>query len=475
MLNKLMVYVVLTLIVAIAVYTYYDLASFLEKKELSTFPSAKGYVSDEVWYVNSARNILHEIFNLAPYTSPPRASIIFTSKEGLLRAESLANLYNIKIIAGANVFSKLNTLYVEAQSIETIANFARNVNASDVVYGWIIGDHENINNYLNLEHPPTVKYIIALFIYVFGDKPLIWRIPSIIMGVLTVISTFLLVYELTKSQELGLIAATVVAVDPLIKVMSVVALLDIYVAAFTTLTLYVAAKGRFKEAALLLGFASTFKFTAVIVAIPLVFMYLNHVFKKGFKVPDVITSATYFVILMVLSFIFFQLLVSIPFILKIGLNEWLKQGIFGAISWHLSAKCIDPAKCPPYSAPWEWFFGINSFVLYLSPNIYAQGFVPAYTISFVLMWFALPSMVNDRMSRKAWYMIFGIFLGYLIIWLLGSRTQYSFYAVQLTPLIYSYLIIQLYEYLNRERIIETLSLWRKLVLALVKAILSMFR
>ncbi|MEM1896974.1 MAG: glycosyltransferase family 39 protein [Ignisphaera sp.] len=475
MLNKFMVYIVLTLIVAIAVYTYCDLALFLEKKELSTFPNTKGYVSDEVWYVNSARNILHKIFNLVPSTSPIRASIIFTSKESLLRAETLANFYDIKIIAGANVFSKLNVLYVEAQSIESITNFAKDVNAGDIVYGWIVGDHENINNYLNLEHPPTAKYIIALSIYMLGDKPFIWRIPSIIMGVLTVIFTFLLVYELTKSQELGLIAAAVVAVDPLIKVMSAVALLDIYVAAFTTLTLYVAAKGRFKEAALLLGFASTFKFTAVIAAIPLVFMYLNHMFKKGFKTSDVISSTTYFVILMILSFIFFQLLVSVPFILRIGLGEWLKQGIFGAISWHLSAKCVDPTKCPPYSAPWEWFFGINSFVLYLSPNIPAQGFVPAYAISFILMWFALPSMVNDRTSRKAWYMIFGIFLGYLIIWLLGSRTQYSFYAVQLTPLVYSYLIIQLHEYLNRENIIETINLWRKLALGLEKTIFSIFR
>lgn len=483
---RLVTLTVLLLIIIVATYLYYDLARFFEVKELERFPLTKGYISDEVWYVNSARNILRRIFDANPRMDKPYATLIFISDEDVRKALEFAELYGIKVVGGIGTFSKIKAIYIEAPSINTIEAFARAVNATDVVYGWIIGDNENINVYANLEHPPMVKYIIALLMYIVGDRPIVWRIPSIIMGVLMVVFTFLLVYEVTKSLELALIAAAAVAVDPMTKAMASIALLDIYVAAFTVLTLYLAAKGRFNAAVLTLGFASTFKFTALTAAIPLLLIYINKMFRRGLKPADAISNGIIYLILMVLSFIFFQVVSSIPLIFgirtivggdpgKSSFIIWLEQSIFGAISWHLTAKCLDITRCPIYSAPWEWFFGINSFVLYLSPVILAQGFTPIYAVSFVLMIFAIPAMSRENKARTLWYMLFGIFLGYLIIWVLGGRTQYSFYAVQLTPLIYAYTAVQIHEYVHRENIVLTLNLWKKVLTSLANVLLSLVR
>lgn len=482
--DSLTIIAVLVVIIAVATYMYYGMARNFEELELSAFPSKKGYVSDEVWYVNSARNILRRIFGLIPRTDSIRATIIFLSRTDLNNAKTLANTYNIKIIADENFFPEMlkekpgqpiyYAIYVESTSVEDIERFAKSVNAVDVVYGWILGDAKGVHDYLNLEHPPMAKYIIALLIYLAGDSPLVWRIPSIAMGSLIVILAFLLTYEITKIPELGLIAAAAVAVDPLTKAMSSIALLDIYVAAFSMLALYVAVKGRLKEAALALGFASTFKFSALFTAVPLLIIYANRLFKNGLRTLQVVKNSIDYVLLIVLSVVFFQLLVATPIVFRLGFSTWLNQGPFGSIRWHLSVKCEGPG-CPISSTPWEWFLGFNSFPLYLSPNIYAEGFTPAYTVCLILMILAIPAMTKERPSRTAWHMLFGTFLGYAILWILGGRSQYSFYAIHLTPLIYIYLTTQLFEFARRENIVEVLSLWKNMLTTLARAVLSLVR
>lgn len=471
---------VLGVIIAVATYLYYSMAQQFETLELRGYPNNKGYVSDEVWYVNSARNILRKIFGFEPRLDKPKATVIFSSYSDLYQAKASAVNYGVEVVADENYFPKMKSednkyvLYVEAVSKENIESFAKAFNAVDVVYGWIIGDAKGINDYLNLEHPPLAKYIIALTMATIGDRPVYWRIPSIAMGVAMVVLTFLIVYEVTKIPELGLIASAAAAVDPMTKVMSSIAMLDIYVSTFTVLALYLAVKGKFKEASLTLGLGSTVKFSTLIAAVPLLFIYMNHLFKKGYRIKQVIEEVVYYIVLIALSFVFFQILLATPLIIKLGPHTWLDQGLFGAIQWHLSVKCVGE-QCPQSSAPWEWFLGINSFPVYASPLIYAQGFAPAYTIAFFLMILAIPSMVYDRPTRTVWYMVTGVFLGYVAIWVLGGRTQYSFYAIQLTPLVYSYLIVQVYELIRRENLEKTLNSWKNVLVELIKILFSIFR
>uniref|UniRef100_A0A7C2ZRT0 Glycosyltransferase RgtA/B/C/D-like domain-containing protein n=1 Tax=Ignisphaera aggregans TaxID=334771 RepID=A0A7C2ZRT0_9CREN len=462
-----------------AAYLYYEAARDLESRELSGFPRNKGYVSDEVWYVNSARNILRKIFGLTPRVDSPRATIILATFDDLVEAKAYASAYNIKILADETFFpnilkdEKKYAIYVESSSYENIEKFAKNFNAVDVVYGWILGDAKEVYSYMNLEHPPTAKYIIALTMFLMGDRPLFWRTPSIVMGITVVIMTFFLVYEITKRPDLGLVAATATAVDPMTRVMSSVAMLDIYVAAFSMIVLYLGVKGRLKEAAILTGLASTLKFSVLFSAIPLVFIYMNRRFKENRRALDVLGDSVLYVMVIALSFVFFQLLLSTPIILKRGISTWLDESLFGSIQWHLSIKCV--GDCAPSSAPWEWFLGINSFPIYASPAIYAQGFVPGYITALVLMVFTLPAMTKESPVRTAWYLLTGVFLGYLTLWLLGGKTQYSFYAIHLTPLVYSYLVIQLLELLHREKLVELIKTWETILLSFARIVLSLFR
>ncbi len=470
---------ILVLIVAIYMYLTVLQATNLEVEEVSRFyMGAKGYVSDEVWYVDAARNILRKIFGLEPKQigSTFNATLVYPSKDCAMRASNNAQAYGITVVSSA--FSKLNAIYVSANSREAIENFGKATNATDIVYGWILGDAEGINNYLNLEHPPMAKYLIALSMLLLGDKPLYWRIPSIAMGMLIVVLTFFIVKKLIACKELAIIVATTVAVDPLIRNLASIALLDIFVAAFTLLTIFFAMNKRYKESLIVLGFASTFKFTALLTFLPVLFLYIGELIERGInKFTEILFKAIEFLLLAILSFIFFQLLVSIPIILKIGFGPWLQQSLWGAISWHLSIKCVG-SGCPVASTPWDWFFGVNSFPLYIYPNgstLYAQGFVPAYMTSFILMLFTLTYRFQKAksMSKKPWVMFSSLFIAYVLLWIAGAKTQYSFYAVQLTPFIYIYLIIQIYEFLKRDNVIHVLISWKKLFELLWQALLTL--
>ncbi len=467
--------VALLIAIAINIALSTTQALHFEQQEVAKIAAgAKGYVSDEVWYVDAARNILRKIFGLVPRMTVPSATLVYPNSSLVTEAENLAPSYGIRVVSDS--YTKISALYVEASSIEAIERFANATGATDVVFGWMLGDAQSINEYLNLEHPPMVKYIIALTMLLLGDRPFFWRIPSIIMGALLVFLSFLIALEITKSENLAIIVATLVAVDPLVRNLASVALLDIYVATFTALALLFVIRGRLKEGALLIGFASTFKFTALLAVVPLILFVVKRVAQTTRKFVDALLDSVYYIILTVLAFAFFQVLVSAPLIIYLGFDNWVRNSILGAISWHLSVKCTG-SGCPPASAPWDWFFGINAFPLYIEDGrtIAAAGLIPLYIVTFVLMLMAPPYLARLRpRSRDAWLLLVGLFLGYIALWLAGSRTQYSFYAVQLVPYIHTFLVAIGFELLSRERLVELFRSWLRLLAYLWGALLQLF-
>ncbi len=79
-------------------------------------------------------------------------------------------------------------------------------------------NEQNIQTYINPEHPPLGKYFMDIFILLLGYKPLAWRIPSWIMGDLTVIVAYLLTRKLVGSDlwgnVAGLVSAALIMLSP---------------------------------------------------------------------------------------------------------------------------------------------------------------------------------------------------------------------------------------------------------------------
>lgn len=81
-------------------------------------------------------------------------------------------------------------------------------------------------------HPPLSKLLIALGVRVFGDRARGWRIMSVVAGVLLVLVTYLLAWELVRSPFVAVASAMLIAVDGLAFVESRIAKPDIFLVLF---------------------------------------------------------------------------------------------------------------------------------------------------------------------------------------------------------------------------------------------------
>ncbi len=457
--------IALIALIVIAFFYYYDLASTLTREEITR--NGKGYVSDEVWYVSSARNILIKVFHLTPKIKGNlTASIVYASNLDKMFLEECAISSGVKIID--DNYQKIHAVFVEFKDETQLDNFTacieRQTAVTDVIYGWRIPDAENINNYLNLEHPPLVKYIIALSMHLLGDYPTYWRIPGIIAGLLIIVLAFLTVSKLTGNKALAMIVSILVAFDPLTKTMSSIAMLDIYVALFTLVAAYFIVARKYNLAIVMTALGSLVKFSVLFLLLPLMVLYVRNELKKDPTPINMLVSLSRFILVSVLLFLGFQLMVSIPIIMHIGISSWIEQSLVGAILWHASTKCVG-AACPVSSAPWDWFIGANAFVLYYFTNgetLRAVGFWPLWTISLSLSLIFLPAYRRDRRFGYSSLILLGLIASYVLLWIIGGRTQYSFYSVQFVPFVYMALLISVvYIVLDNEKLEKVFMDWKE--------------
>lgn len=84
-------------------------------------------------------------------------------------------------------------------------------------------------------HPQLGKWLIAVGEHLFGMNSFGWRISAVVFGTLLIMATIRLARRLARSTLVGAIAGLLLTVDGLTFVMSRIALLDIFQAAFTVM------------------------------------------------------------------------------------------------------------------------------------------------------------------------------------------------------------------------------------------------
>ncbi|MEM2553621.1 MAG: phospholipid carrier-dependent glycosyltransferase [Sulfolobales archaeon] len=383
-----------------------------------------------MWYVDAARNLLLK-FGIEPKTQTTTATVFISRTIDL---NSMAN--QIQSIQGVKIIKRLEkawAIYVEAQSSNTLEKISSIPGVIEVKPGYEYGDADNINNYYNMEHPPLGKYLIMLPMILLGDYPDMWRIPSMISGGLLCIVVGLIVREITRSNVYAVLASILTAADPLVRSMAGVAMLDIFLALFTALSVYAMLKGSLTLSGVFLGLAVSTKMSGAFTALPLL---LIAIIMRGNSIVKIYRDL---IIVPIAVFI----LINIPIIISFSPQTWYEQSMVGAINWHLKTK-TPPGEGPPVSAPWMWLYGENPFYLTVSPDTVARGNIYVYIGSLVLAVFLITlARVFQCISMLA-IASFLTWLGYVVLWIAGNHSQYSFYMVQLAPLFTALFITQLW-------------------------------
>ncbi len=452
----------------IAVFAYYEY--HYESKIMD-------YISDECWYVSAARNIFRTYFHLTPHgpwkgvmvtiqiNSPPdQKTYEVWAKDVIKYVKSIGG----RVVKGINYYSfNKNGNYLPAICAVVPRSNLSKLDFTPHNVGYYIGycypNAAGITTYMNFEHPPLVKYLIGLTMILIGDYPPFWRIPSIIAGCSILLLIFLTMRRIlgrVAGSVMGLVAMILTVFDITFRSMSMVALLDIFVALFTYLTYYFTLKNDLKWSSISLGLGFISKWTGAFAGLPAIIAW----FRRRVKPASVILYIIYIPLIM-----FFAS--ALPFIIHDGFAQWWSAGVTGAIKWHLSIKTTGG---PPKALPWDWLIGKNPFPLHYVwskaqhrwvADLIAAGNPTLYLLMTALSIYIIPCLKKLPDKGLTWGFTWGTFFMYVFIYILGAKTQYSFYSVQLVPLFYTLLVLEIYYLLSPPKnFVEVAkSWWRAIV------------
>ena len=370
-----------------------------------------GYISDEIYYVSAARNMVHIFLHSTTW----RGGEAYVTVYAPGYADALAEAF---CAAGAEEVALLGSppdqVQVKTGHPEQFVWVAERIGATWRVSSYPYPNASAMVVHYNWEHPPLAKYIIALALLVH-DSPASWRLTSVAAGVVTIVALGLAAWRLTRNRYAGVLAAALIGFSPSALPAFGVAFLEPYTAMFLALSVYMFASGRPRLGAVMFGLAVMSKEYAVL-AFPLLLAPLPR-FRVSRRwlleaFDTFITMATYAMV---------PLLLYLPSIIYLGFDQWMNQSVAGALGWHLSPK----GGHPEASAWFEWLVAPHPFPMYLSPELTVKAYVDPLLIAV----FLLP--VLALLAPGAWW--FGAaslsyYMGFALIYLLGSTTQFTFYT-----------------------------------------------
>jgi predicted membrane-bound dolichyl-phosphate-mannose-protein mannosyltransferase len=272
----------------------------------------------------------------------------------------------------------------------------------------------------NLVHPPLGKYLIGLGIILFGDNSFGWRILGAFLG--SIIAP--LVYLIGKkiwNEKVGILSGAFILIDPLMYVMSRIAMLDIFLAFFVTCAFLAFIYQRFFISAIFFGLASSVKIIALF-SLGGVILYLIYIGEwKLIRWFVFIPTVVFFITVL-------------PIMLVEGVGTWAAYTLFYLV-WSFGLDVEHPFA----SRPEGWLLNIKPFLFYR--NTYdriavANPFLYLFAIptSFYIIYLAFKNREN-RVDFTEMIPVFWFVTQYGFFFLLPRTTQFIFYLLPSVPAI----------------------------------------
>jgi dolichyl-phosphate-mannose--protein O-mannosyl transferase len=99
-------------------------------------------------------------------------------------------------------------------------------------FEWLLLLRDGSGNYLNPEHPPLGKQLIALGMYLFGDTPGGWRAMPLLFGVLTLLASMRALWHASHDRFATIAFGVLLVTGFHLFVQARIAMLDVFMAAF---------------------------------------------------------------------------------------------------------------------------------------------------------------------------------------------------------------------------------------------------
>ncbi len=350
------------------------------------------------------------------------------------------------------------------------------VNAARVIAGIAPAANENyatapFGDDPNAEHPQLAKLLMAGSIELFGDRPLAWRLTSIVLGSLAILGMFVLVRAAGGGPWVALGAAALMAADNLLLVHGRIGTLDVPVLATMIWAAALYLRGHPLAAGVLIGVGACIKLVAPYVLVVLLLYELGRrLVTRRARSPERLwrPSARLASCAAIAAAVFVGLLAILDRIAPpydSAKAKLVSGGPFGHLAHMLSYGANQTSPHGPTgiaSYPWTWIVDYKPIVyLNVNPSKPSPGLVGVHpAVHFLgmmsppIMLLALPSLVlagwlivrrqADGQAAApgtelpvigvAWFL--GTFLPFGVLTILYGRTSYLYYMVVVMPGIY---------------------------------------
>jgi len=286
-------------------------------------------------------------------------------------------------------------------------------------------------DYLNLEHPPLGKYIIASSMLTCGDNPRCWRLPSNLEAALMPVILYLgfsvkRVLRGSRREGLlgitaGLAASAAVASDVSLRYCGAIALLDIHQAFFEAVAIAFLASGSLRGFILGYSLAGSVKYSGFFL-MPVAWAWIA-LERWGWR-----RRARFFLASIVVPALVL-VAVSSPLILYLGPIRWYKEAVIGALGWHTTSR----PPGPPTSTPLGWILNANPFYFSYAIMIGGETTTAMHVAAIAAGAFAIVYYISRNRLPAGAASYFSILGLYILLYIIGNKTLYSFYVVQLAP------------------------------------------
>ena len=186
--------------------------------------------------------------------------------------------------------------------------------ARDMLAGLALGE---------VTHPPLGKLLISLSIYLFGDTPFAWRLPSCLSGIALVGILYRLMMAFGSSRTSAALCSLIVVCDGLCVTQARIGILNAPSVAFGFGALLCAVRARSVWAGLLLGCSIACKFIGLAFAPLVLSVLLSSLRKDGRELPRRISSSLVISLLATVATYFFAFVPLRRFMSSFLSGVWL--------------------------------------------------------------------------------------------------------------------------------------------------------
>lgn len=306
-------------------------------------------------------------------------------------------------------------------------------------------------------HPPLARVLIAASITILGNHPWVWRLPSVLAGVGTVLTVYL-IGTTVFSRTIGLLAAFLISFDGLSFAQSRIATRDALLVFLLTTSLYLILKNHYFLSALLAGFAIAAKWTSLPL-LPLL-VFAGHLLTKG-KRRSIPRHLLLVIAIPPLSYLAAYLpYFAAGFTLTDFIN--LQKTMFA----HLFAHGFQITTAHPLNAPWWlWPIGLRPLPYYQSEagQVWAAPNLLVFWLGLVALGLTIRRLLRNRHSGTL-LLIFTGYLAFYVPWPIlhalsgNTKTSYLYYYLPALPFLHLLSAYWLSRGLNRPGLPRTAAL-----------------